>query len=245
MRTILLLGAVISLFLCSPLVHAQDLDQDNPVYTDLAEQGRMTTGQITEVYGVPCVEVKLRSGETIRSFVLSSPSLRPRAIRVQDRIALINKTHYLLTINGTGNVSTDKDKIFVPLDYAVEPKILPEYLSAAAKHEKYILIDRRKQYLGLYENGYLKHVFPISSGASNSTPARDFVVSHMDELHNSSLYEEAPMNLALNIGGDYFIHEGIVPGYPASHGCIRLFPFDARFLFYQWGKVGIPGKVVG
>ncbi len=245
MRAIFLLCAVISLCLYSPLVHAQDLDQDNPIYRELSEQGRMTTGQIIQIWGVPCVEVKLRSGETIRSFVLSIPSLRPKAIMIQDRIALINKTHYLLVINGTGNVSTDKDRIFVPLDYSIEPRILPDYLSAAAKHDKFILIDRKKQYLGLYEHGYLKHVFPISSGASNSTPARDFVIGQMDEVHNSSIYEQAPMDHALGIGGDYFIHEGIVPGYPASHGCIRLFPFDARYLFYQWGKVGIPGKIVG
>ena len=52
------------------------------------------------------------------------------------------------------------------------------------------------------------------------------------------------MDHALNIGGDYFIHEGIVPGYAASHGCIRLFPLHARFLFYDWAKPGIPGKIV-
>jgi hypothetical protein len=245
MKTIFLVsGIVISLLLWSPSVRAQDMEQDNPVYKELAEQGRMTTGEITTVYGVPCVEVKLNSGETIRSLVLSIPSLRKKAIMVQDRIALINKTHHLLVIHGTGNVSTDKDKIFVPLDYSIEPQILPEYFPAAAKHEKFILINRRLQYLGLYEWGHLKHCFPISSGASNSTPLKNFVVLQMDEVHNSSKYEDAPMDHALSIGGDYFIHEGIVPGYAASHGCIRLFPFDARFLFYQWGKVGIPGKII-
>ena len=52
------------------------------------------------------------------------------------------------------------------------------------------------------------------------------------------------MDLALNIGGNYFIHEGIVPGYAASHGCIRVFPLHARFLFYQWAKPGIPGEII-
>jgi hypothetical protein len=242
--TLLLSGAIISLLLWSPLLHAQELEQDNPIYRELAEQGRMTTGQVVNVFGVPCVQVRLRKGETIRSFVLTIPSLKKKAIVIQDRIALINKTHHLLVIGGSGNVSTDKDKIFVPLDYAIEPKILPEFLPAAAKHEKFILINRRLQYLGLYERGHLEHVFPISSGAHNATPLRNFVVQQMDEVHNSSKYEDAPMDHALGIGGDYFIHEGIVPGYAASHGCIRLFPFDARFLFYKWGKKGIPGKIV-
>jgi lipoprotein-anchoring transpeptidase ErfK/SrfK len=66
----------------------------------------------------------------------------------------------------------------------------------------------------------------------------------MDQVHNSSKFEQAPMDHALNIFGDYFIHEGIVPGYPATHGCIRVFPLHARFLFYQWAKPGIPGKII-
>jgi hypothetical protein len=246
MKAITLMScAVISLLLWSQSLQAQGIEQNNVIYEDLAEQGRMTTGEITIVYGVPCVEVMLERGESIRTFIKSMPSLEKKSISVQERIALINKTHYLLIVGGPGNVSTDKDKIFVPLDYSIKPQILPEFLSAAAKHEKYILIDRRQQYLGLYEWGDLKYVYPISSGTSNSTPSRPFVVHFMNQVHNSSKYDQAPMDHALNIGGDYFIHEGIVPGYPASHGCIRLFPFHARFLFYQWAKPGIPGKIIG
>ena len=202
----------------------------------------MTTGQIFTRYGVPCVEVELKSGETIMSFVHSIPSLKKISLKAQERIALINGTHYLLIMMGTGNVSTDKNRLFVPLDYSIEPQILPQYLSDVAKHEKFILINRRLQYIGLYERGNLKHIFPISSGSSKSTPLRDFVINHMDEQHYSTKYD-SPMDHALNIGGDYYIHEGIVPGYAASHGCIRVFPLDARFLFYHWAKVGIPGKV--
>lgn len=245
MKAILLLsGAIISLLVLTPSVRAQDMEQNNPVYKELAEQGRMTTGQIEIVYEVPCVEVMLQSGESIRTLVYSIPSLKKNPIPAQDRIALINGMHYLLIVHGSGNISTDKDKIFVPLDYSIEPQILPEFLPAAAQHEKYILINRRMQYLGLYEWGNLKHCFPICSGTHNSTPLKKFVVHYMDEHHNSTIYEQAPMDHALNIGNSYFIHEGIVTGYPASHGCIRVFPLDARFLFYQWAKPGIPGEIV-
>ena len=92
------------------------MEQNNPIYEELAEQGRMTTGQITIVYGVPCVEVMLNSGESIRTFVHSVPSLKKKSLIFQDRIANINGMHYLLVVNGSGNVSTDKNKIFVPLD---------------------------------------------------------------------------------------------------------------------------------
>ena len=137
------------------------MEQDNPIYKEMSEQGRLMTGQVTEVYGVPCVQVMLNSGETIMSFVHSIPSLKKISLKAQDRIALVNGTHYLLVMNGEGNISTDKTKLFVPLDYSIEPKILPQYLPAAAKHEKFILINRRLQYIGLYENGNLTHIFPI------------------------------------------------------------------------------------
>ena len=243
MKARLLFSAVIiSLLLWVPSVMAQGMEQDNPIYKEISEQGRLMTGQVTEVYGVPCVEVMLNSGETIMSFVHSIPSLKKISLKAQDRIALVNGTHYLLVMNGNGNISTDKTKIFVPLDYSIEPQILPQYLPDAAKHEKFILINRRLQYIGLYEKGNLTHIFPISSGTSKATPLRNFVVNHMDEEHYSTKYD-SPMDHALNIGGDYYIHEGIVPGYAASHGCVRLFPLDARFLFYHWAKVGIPGKI--
>ena len=76
----LLSGAVISLVLWSPLLQAQGMEQNNTIYEELAEQGRMTTGEITIVYGVPCVEVMLESGESIRSFVKSIPSLEKNSI---------------------------------------------------------------------------------------------------------------------------------------------------------------------
>ncbi|MFZ2088855.1 MAG: L,D-transpeptidase [Desulfobaccales bacterium] len=244
MKTILWLsGTVILMLLWIPSVQAQSMEHNNPIYKELAEKGRMLTGQIITVYGVPCVEVVLNKGDTMMSFVHSIHSLKKISHIVQDRIGLINRTHYLLVMDGEGHISTDRTKIFVPLDYSIEPQILPQYLPDAAKHEKFILINRRLQYLGLYERGNLKHVFPISSGSSKSTPLRNFVINHMNEVHYSQKYD-SHMDLALNIGGAYYIHEGIVPGYAASHGCIRLFPLHARFLFYKWAKPGIPGKII-
>jgi len=80
--------AVISLLLWSPSVQAQDMERNNPIYQELAAQGRLTTGEITTVYDVPCVEVMLESGETINTFIQSVPSLKKKALMVQDRIAL-------------------------------------------------------------------------------------------------------------------------------------------------------------
>jgi len=148
----------------------------------------------------------LNDGETIRDLVASVPSLKKKSLLAQDKIALINKTHYLLVVNGPGNMSTDKKRMFVPLDYSLEPKILPEFLSGAAKNEKYILIDLPQQYLGLYEWGELKHCFPISSGTFKRMPIKRFSILQMDQFHNSTKYDQAPMDHALHIGLDYFIN---------------------------------------
>ena len=76
------------------------MEGNNPIYKELAEQGRMTSGEIKIVYGVPCVKVMLNDGESIRTFVYSVPFLKKKPIPAQDRIALINGTHYLLVVNG-------------------------------------------------------------------------------------------------------------------------------------------------
>ncbi len=236
------ISAFTSWLVWSQPVLAQEVRPNNPIFRELAERGVMTTGEIELFYGVPSVQVRVPDGETIKSFVHSIPSLKRISHIAIDRISIMNKTHYLLVMNGTGNMSTDRNRIYIPLDYTIEPRILPEFLPEAAKHEKFILIKHRQQFLGLYEWGILKHTFPLSSGNFPPRIARDFKIYYMNEYHNSSLFDGAPMDLALNIGGNYFIHEGIVPGYPASHGCIRIFPLHARFLFYKWAKPGIPGK---
>ena len=140
-----------------------------------------------------------------------------------------------------GNISTEKNKIFVPLDFSIEPKKLPEFLSKAAKHEKYILIDRRQQYLGLYEWGNFKNTYPISTGTPNSTPLRKFVVNYMDEVHNSSIFDQAPMDHA-NIFNDYFIHEEIssrISGNP------RLYPSVSPACPFSFLSVGQAGNSRG
>src|SRR3974390_2362360 len=75
----LLCGAVILFSLWSPSLQAQCLDRNNPIYKELADTGRMTTGEITSVYDVPCVEVKLRNGESIMTLVQSIPSLKQKS----------------------------------------------------------------------------------------------------------------------------------------------------------------------
>lgn len=83
----------------------------------------------------------------------------------------------------------------------------------------------------------------ISSGnAEHPTPTGDFRVLSKDINKRSGKYtnyfdENTPMPYSLQFSGPYFVHEGWVPGYADSHGCVRLHYEDARLLFHRI-KVG-------
>jgi lipoprotein-anchoring transpeptidase ErfK/SrfK len=113
---------------------------------------------------------------------------------------------------------------------------------------------------------------PISSGKSgHGTPRGHFTVMEKDADHRSSLYGDfvdksgrvvragisaridsapsgthyvgAPMKWFMRLTGEGVgMHVGILPGYPASHGCIRMSPDGAK-LFYDKVRIGTPVDV--
>lgn len=90
---------------------------------------------------------------------------------------------------------------------------------------------------------------PISSGsAEHPTPTGSFRVLSKNKDKRSGKYtnffdQNTPMPYSLQFKGPYFIHEGWLPGYADSHGCVRLQYEDARLLFNRM-KVGDPIRVV-
>ena len=107
---------------------------------------------------------------------------------------------------------------------------------------KQAVVDKKKQQMKVYEGGELILVTRVSTGKySRSTPDGTFHVgSSKDAYHSSAKYNEAPMPWAVHVTRNIFIHGGVVPDYPASHGCVRL-PDDAARFFYNWSE---PGTVV-
>jgi lipoprotein-anchoring transpeptidase ErfK/SrfK len=73
---------------------------------------------------------------------------------------------------------------------------------------------------------------PISSGRKGrATPTGNFKVSEKDKNHISTIYH-CPMKYFLRLSGMSFgLHVGQLPGYPASHGCVRLPEQVAKLLF--------------
>jgi len=95
------------------------------------------------------------------------------------------------------------------------------------------LVSIPEQKVYLYRNGILIGVSTVSTGKRGyGTPAGVFTVLEKDRYHRSRTYNNAPMPYANRLTwGGVALHAGHIPGYPASHGCIRLPTQFARFLF--------------
>ncbi len=97
-----------------------------------------------------------------------------------------------------------------------------------------ITVDLSLQKAILYRDGLMELVSPISSGqSSHPTPRGKFLVTDKHRHWVSTLYDaRMPFFMRLSCG-DFGLHHGPIPGFPASHGCIRLPDFAARQMFAE------------
>src|SRR4051812_3541086 len=96
-----------------------------------------------------------------------------------------------------------------------------------------VVIDVASQRLVAYRDGLPIASSPVSTGKPGyATPLGVFTILEKDMFHRSNQYSDAPMpHMQRLTWGGVALHGGALPGYPASHGCIRL-PYDfARQLF--------------
>jgi lipoprotein-anchoring transpeptidase ErfK/SrfK len=129
-----------------------------------------------------------------------------------------------------------------------------------------IVVSLRAQEAYLYRGGYRTASSRISSGREGyRTPVGRFQVTRKDESHRSSVYGDyvddaghvvkanvdarrdskpphshflgASMPYFLEFSPGYGLHQGYLPGVPASHGCIRMPYWKARE-FYNAARVG-------
>src|SRR6201993_4860711 len=105
-----------------------------------------------------------------------------------------------------------------------------------------VLVSIPQQTMHVYRNGILIGRSTISSGKSGSTPGGVFTILEKKETHRSKKYDNAPMpNMQRLTWTGIAMHSGQLPGYPASHGCIRL-PYDFSVLLFDATSKG--GTVV-
>jgi lipoprotein-anchoring transpeptidase ErfK/SrfK len=90
-----------------------------------------------------------------------------------------------------------------------------------------VLISVPEQVMHVYRNGILIGRSTVSTGSTgHATPGGVFSILEKKQEHYSKTYDNAPMpNMQRLTWTGIAMHSGNLPGYPASHGCIRL-PFD-------------------
>ncbi|MFN3888767.1 MAG: L,D-transpeptidase [Beijerinckiaceae bacterium] len=103
-----------------------------------------------------------------------------------------------------------------------------------------------EQLVHVYRNGVRIAVSTCSTGApGHSTPTGVFTILQKDKHHHSSTYNNAPMpNMNRLTWGGIALHAGKLPGYPASHGCIRL-PLDFSAKLFELTHIGTPVIIAG
>ncbi len=87
-----------------------------------------------------------------------------------------------------------------------------------------IMISLKSQQMHVFRDGVLWRSSPVSTGKRGKrTPTGTFAILQKKRHHRSNLYSNAPMPYMQRLTwGGIAIHAGRLPGYPASHGCIRV-----------------------
>lgn len=122
-----------------------------------------------------------------------------------------------------------------PGQFAWNPELAPE-------GPVEIVVSLASQRAFVFRSGTLIGDSTISSGrAGHRSPVGRFAILQKRKTHRSNRYSDAPMPWMqrLNWYG-VALHGGSVPGYPASHGCIRL---PMRFAEALYGATELGGFV--
>ena len=104
-------------------------------------------------------------------------------------------------------------------------------------------VNLHTQHMQVYRNGISIGYSSISSGRPGyGTPVGLFNVLQKNRHHRSNKYDDAPMPWMVRLTWDgVAFHAGALPGYPASHGCIRL---PAQFAAKLFGAIRYDDNVL-
>jgi lipoprotein-anchoring transpeptidase ErfK/SrfK len=102
-----------------------------------------------------------------------------------------------------------------------------------------IAISIDKQQVKIYDANGLFAEAPVSTGMKgHPTPMGAFSIIQKHKFHHSNIYSGAPMPYMQRITwSGVAMHAGVLPGYPASHGCIRM-PMAFAVKMWNWTKMG-------
>jgi lipoprotein-anchoring transpeptidase ErfK/SrfK len=118
-------------------------------------------------------------------------------------------------------------------------QIKPAKAAAKPQGPLIIAISINKQHLKIYDENGLFAETAISTGMrGHATPMGVFSIIQKQKFHESNIYSGAPMPFMQRITwSGIAMHAGVLPGYPASHGCIRM-PMAFAVKMYGWTRMG-------
>ncbi len=114
------------------------------------------------------------------------------------------------------------------------PKMIdPPAVAAMLQSGIVIVVSKPSQTMFVFKDGALWDSSPVSTGKrGHQTPSGVFPILQKREFHRSNIYSNAPMPFMQRLTWDGIaLHAGRVPGYAASHGCIRMPHGFAQSLF--------------
>lgn len=102
------------------------------------------------------------------------------------------------------------------------------------------IVSLRSQRIAIYgANGLIMRSRVSSGQRGRETPAGIFSVIQKDAEHYSNIYDDAYMpNIERLTWSGIALHGGVVPGYPASHGCVRM-PYDFAKQLFDLTQLGM------
>ena len=120
-----------------------------------------------------------------------------------------------------------------PVPSGPPPAKVPPPVTDVLQSGVLIVISKASQRMYVFKDGAPWASSPVSTGKrGHGTPAGVFPILQKRVHHRSNLYSNAPMPYMQRLTWrGIAIHAGRLPGYPASHGCIRLPYSFARALF--------------
>ncbi len=120
-----------------------------------------------------------------------------------------------------------------PGEYAWHPEFSPQ-------GPVVLIVSLPEQLAYVYRNGVIIGASTVSTGKKgHETPTGVFTILQKHEDHYSNLYNDAPMPYMQRLTwSGVALHAGRLPGYPASHGCVRM-PYEFAQLLYGETKTGL------
>ena len=149
----------------------------------------------------------------------------------------VNRRVFLLGV-ALAPIVWHTDALVADVDKLVDPKTLKPgeftwHPERAPDGPVIVIVSIPDQWAIVYRDGVRIAASTCSTGRpGHATPTGTFVILEKDVTHHSSLYNNAPMPFMERVTwGGVALHAGDLPGYPASHGCVRLPKEFAKLLF--------------